>query len=132
MAAGISTYLANGLLNTLSGGGAGVSFTAPGTVYAQLHTASPGAAGTTAISVGSTARVSVTTGAAASGAIALSNSPSWTNGGTSETLTYVTTWDASTAGNFLNSYLLTASQAWASTNTFTLTSLGTSLTPLAA
>ena len=132
MAAGISTYLADAWLNTLRGGAAGTSYTAPGAIYGQLHTADPGAAGTTAVSLGSAARVAITEGAASAGAIALTNSPLWTNGGVSETLTYVTTWDASSLGNFLNAYLLTAAQAWVSTNTFTLTSLGTSLTPIAS
>jgi len=41
-------------------------------------------------------------------------------------------WDAVTAGNFLLSFALTASQAWVSTNTLTLTSLTTTITPIAA
>jgi hypothetical protein len=41
-------------------------------------------------------------------------------------------WDASSAGNFLFSAALSSSQAWASGNTFTLTALGLSISPLAA
>ena len=61
-----------------------------------------------------------------------SMSGSWTNGGTSETLSHISCWDSTTAGTFLLSAALTASQAWASGNTFSLTSLSISLTPIAA
>jgi hypothetical protein len=41
-------------------------------------------------------------------------------------------WDNVTAGVFLYSFALTTPQAWASGNTFTLTSYSFALTPLAA
>jgi hypothetical protein len=56
----------------------------------------------------------------------------WTNGGTSETISHISNWTASTAGTFQASGALTASQAWANTNTFTLTSLTIAITPIAA
>jgi hypothetical protein len=56
----------------------------------------------------------------------------WTNGGTSETLTHISLWTASTAGTFQGSGALSASQAWVNTNTFTLTSLSIAITPIAA
>jgi hypothetical protein len=99
----------------------------------KLHTADPGASGATAAAVGSATRVAVTQSAASSGAIAMNGTlPVWTNGGTSETLTHISVWDASTAGNFLYSAALTASQAWVNGNTFTLNTLGVSISPLAA
>lgn len=111
----------------------GSATTAPTATYVKLHTADPGSAGATAAAAGSTTRVVATFSAASGGAIALTGtSPSWTNGGSSETLTHISVWDASSAGNFLWSAALSSSQAWASTNTFTLTTLGVSLTPLAA
>jgi len=58
--------------------------------------------------------------------------PVWTNGGTTETITHISSWDAITAGNFLFDAVLTAAQAWVNTNTFTLTSLTISMTPIAA
>jgi hypothetical protein len=58
--------------------------------------------------------------------------PLWTNGGTSETLSHISFWDAASAGNFLGSAALAATQAWASTNQFTLTAQGWSITPIAA
>lgn len=123
-----TTTLANSWLNMLRG----TAFTAPAALYVELHTADPGAAGATSKSVGSTTRVAATLAAASGGAVSLSNSPQWTNGGTTETLTHIAVFDASSAGNFLFSAALTSSQSWASTNTFTLTSLGISFSPLAA
>lgn len=111
----------------------GTATTAPSTIFVKLHTADPGASGATAAAAGSTTRVAATFSAASAGAIALTGTnPSWTNGGSSETLTHISVWDASSAGNFLWSAALTSSQAWASTNTFTLTTLGVSITPIAA
>ena len=115
-------------LNTIRGGGAGTSYTAPAAITTKLHTGIPGAAGTLTYSVGSTAAVATTFGAASAGAIALSNSPQWTNGGTGETITNVSCWDSST---YLFSGLLGSSKAWASTDTLTLTTFTVSLTPLA-
>ena len=131
MTAGLSTVnLANAWLNTLRGGGNGVTFTAPSTIYAQLHTADPGASGTTAVSAVTT-RQAVTLGAAASGAIALSNSPAFTMT-TTETITHVSFWSASTTGTFYWSAALSASKSVVNTDTLTLSTVGISLAPLAA
>lgn len=129
MTVGLSAVnTANAWLNGVRGTSYSVAAT-----YVKLHTADPGSAGATSAAAGSTTRVVATFSAAAAGAIALSGTaPAWTNGGTSETLTHISVWDASSAGNFLWSAALTSSQAWVSTNTFTLTTLGVSLTPLAA
>ena len=71
--------------------------------------------------------------AASGGSKAMTGSAGpWTNGGTSETLTHISLWTASTAGTFNGSAALSASQAWVSTNTFTLTSLSIAITPIAA
>ncbi|MCB0792639.1 MAG: hypothetical protein KDB97_12785 [Flavobacteriales bacterium] len=109
-----------------------VSWTSTGT-YIELHTASPGAAGTTSVSVGSTVRLSATYSAASGGAIALSGAVGpWTNGGTTETITDVAIWTASTAGTFLWSAPLTVQKAWASGDTLTLNTCTLSIVPLAA
>ena len=129
MADGLSAYLANAWVNTIRGGGNGTSYTAPAAIDATLHTADPGSAGTTAASAGSTASVAVTSGAASGGASALSNSPQWTNGGTSETITDMAFTDGT---NFLYSGQLTSSKPWNSTDTLTLTSLAFSLGPMAS
>jgi hypothetical protein len=131
MADGLSTTnLANAILNNLINN---TSWTAPAAIYAQLHTASPGSAGTTGVSVGSTTRLACTYSAASGGSVALTgNVGPWTNGGTSETLTDVSFWTASTSGTFLWSAAMGSSHAWASGDTFTLTSATVSITPLAA
>lgn len=116
-------------LNTLRA----TNMTAPTGLFAKLHTADPGSAGATAAAAGSTTRNSFTFAAPSGNAVALSSAPSaWTNGGTTETLTHVSVWDASSAGNFLFSFALGSSQAWASGNTFSLTTLTFGLSPIAA
>lgn len=130
MTVGLSgANLVNKWLDMLSG----TAFTAPAGSFLKLHTADPGASGATAAAVGDATRKSITMAAAAAGSKAMNGTnPTWTNGGTSETLTHISHWDASAAGNFLLSAALTASQAWASGNTFTLTSYSISITPIAA
>lgn len=106
---------------------------ATATCWAKLHTADPGASGATAAAAGDTSRKQATMASASGGSKAASASVGpWTNGGTSETLTHISLWTASTAGTFNASAALSASQAWASTNTFTLTSLSIAITPIAA
>jgi hypothetical protein len=101
--------------------------------FIKLHTADPGSAGATAAAAGSTTRVQATMAAASAGSKAMSSmASSWTNGGTSETLTHISIWSASTAGTFKGSAALSASQAWVSTNTFSLTSFSVAITPIAA
>ena len=132
MADGVSAAnVASPWLNFLNGTN---TTTAPSQLWAELHTATPGAAGTTAVSAGNSTRKQVTlTTSAAGSAIALTGTnPSWSNGGTSETLTDVAIWSASSGGTFLWSVPLSASQAWVSTNTFTLTTLSVSISPQAA
>lgn len=129
MAVGLATTtLANKWLDALRG----TAFSASAT-YVRLHTADPGAAGTTAGSVGSTTRVQVTFSSASGGAIALTGTaPSWTNSGTSETLTHISVWDAASSGNLLFTAALSSSKAWVAGDTFVLTSCGLALTPLAS
>ena len=104
-----------------------------GTNWIKLHTADPGAAGATAAAAGDTTRKQATMAAASAGSKAMTGTAGpWTNGGTSETLTHLSMWTASTAGTFNASAALSASQAWANTNTFTLTGLTISITPIAA
>jgi hypothetical protein len=129
MAIGLSTVnMANAILNIYRG----TTFTGIATPFIQLHTADPGASGTTAVSVGDATRKAITWNAAASGQITLNTLSAWTNGGTSETITHVTLWSASSAGTFYQSFALTASQAWVSTNTLTITTFTINYTPLAA
>ena len=121
-----TTTLANNWLNMLRA----TAFTAPAATYIKLHTADPGAAATANASAVTT-RQAATFSAASSGAIALSNSPSFTMTAT-ETITHISVWDASTAGNLLWTAALTTSKSVENTDTLTFTTLGVSLSPLAA
>lgn len=121
-----TTTLANNWLNMLRA----VAFTAPAGTFIKLHTADPGAVGATAASAVTT-RQSATFSAAASGAIALSNAPAFTMTGT-ETISHISVWDASSAGNLLWTAALTTPKSVVNTDTLTFTTVGVSLTPLAA
>lgn len=135
MTAGLAPSLVSGWLNTLrTTGNGGAAYSAVAGTFVQLHTGDPGAAGTSNVSAGSSTRNSCVMSSSSSGsALSLGTPPSaWTNGGTSETLTHISVWTASTSGTFLFSIALTASKAWASGDTFTQSTLGVSLGAQAA
>jgi len=121
---GVASSVANGWLD-------GTFATA--TCWVKLHTADPGASGATAAAAGDTTRKQATMAAASAGSKAMTGTAGpWTNVSTTETLTHISLWTASSAGTFNGSGALTASQAWVNTNTFTLTSLSIAITPIAA
>jgi hypothetical protein len=93
----------------LDGLGNATNWTAPTAFWIQLHTADPGAAGTTAIA-GNATRKQVSFGAASGGTLANDTAISWTTGevDTSEDYTHWSAWTASTAGTFLFSGTVTA------------------------
>ena len=127
MTVGVSTVnTADVWLNYLRG-------TAPGAIASlniKLHTADPGASGATAASVVTTRQV-LTFSASASGALALSNSPTFTMTGT-ETISHISVWSDIAAGNFLFSAALTVPKSVVNTDTLTFTAVAVSITPLAA
>jgi hypothetical protein len=103
------------------------------TVYVKAHIGDPGATGASNAAAGSTTRVLATFAAPSGNAIALTAAlTAWTNGGTTETLSHVSMWDASTAGNFLGSAALASTQSWASGNNYQLTALTLTLAGIAA
>lgn len=103
MAEGMSAFMANAVLDAV---GNNTSFVvAQG--YVQLHTAAPGAAGTTNIAT-ETDRMAVAFAAASAGSMASNADVSWTAIAGSQDATHFTVWDASTAGNFLFSGTITA------------------------
>lgn len=117
-----STYLKNAWLNTIRGGGAGVTFTAPATIYASAHTASPGDNGANEVTGGSPAyaRRPIAHGAASAGSATGTTLPTWdVPAGT--TVTHVGYWDALTGGNYLGFDDVT-SETFAGQGTYTLTS----------
>jgi hypothetical protein len=122
MTVGIAAGVANTSLDSIFG-----------TTWVKLHTADPGAAGATAAAVGDATRKQATMAAASAGSKAMTGTAGpWTNGGTSETVSHISLWTLVSAGTFNLSGALTASQAWVSTNTLTLTALTVSYTPIAA
>ncbi|MDF3280928.1 hypothetical protein [Gordonia sp. N1V] len=134
---GLSPYLANSWLNMLRG----TAFTAPSAIYAQLHTAVPGAAGTTGLSAGtatgtaSDVRKAIAHAAASGGSLSITGTaPSWSCSvaSVSETLAYISFWDAVSSGNFLWAAALNSSRAWATGDTYTLSTDVLSLAPIAA
>jgi hypothetical protein len=127
MTVGLSTVnLANAMLNGIRG----TAFNNAAT-HIALHVGDPGAAGTTNPSA-VTVRQAATFAAAATGAIALSASPTAWNMTASESITHISVWSASTAGSFLWSAALSVSKTVANGDTLTLNTCGLSLAPLAA
>lgn len=103
MAVGYSSYLADAWLNSLCNA---TSFSVT-TVYMQLHTADPGAAGTTSVAT-ETTRKSVSFGSVSSAAVSNDVAVQWTGIAGSQDATHYSLWDASSAGNFLGSGTITA------------------------
>lgn len=128
MTVGLAAVL-NDWLNTIRGGGAGTTYTAPAALYIKVHTGDPSAAGTANASAVTT-RQAATLGAPSAGAIALTNSPAFPMTAT-ETITDISVWDALTAGNCLWTAALTTPKSVVNTDTLTFTTLGVSLAPVA-
>lgn len=131
MAVGLSAVnLANAWLNVLRGGGNGVTFTAPATIFVELHIGDPGAAGTSNPSAVTT-RQALTFAAASAGSMAQSSTPAFSMT-TTETITHIALWSASSAGTFYTSIALSVSKAVVNTDTLTLSTCSIALTPIAA
>jgi hypothetical protein len=81
----------------LGGNGAPSAIT---NVWLKLHLGAPGETGTANAAV-ETTRKEATYGAASSGVASLDATVSWTDVSTTENITHVSAWDASTAGNHL-------------------------------
>ena len=114
MATGMSTATINSLLNAIFNN---TSY-AITTAYIQLHTADPGASGTTAVAT-ETTRKAVSCSVAASGAITSDADIEWTSISGSEDATHFSLWDASTSGNFIGSGTITAN-AYTAGDTYTI------------
>lgn len=110
MAEGMSVGQANASLDTVL----------TGTTWVQLHTAAPGAAGTSNVAANST-RKSITMAAASAGDKASNSAAAWTTVPNTETYTHFTIWTASSAGTFLYSGTVTGGAVTAG-NDFTIAS----------
>lgn len=78
-----------------------------GTVWVQLHTGDPGAAGTANVATNNT-RASVTFAAASGGSKASNADVSWSSVPATETYSAFSLWTASSAGTFLYSGAITS------------------------
>lgn len=130
MAVGLASGIVNAILDALC---RSVAWSEPAAFYVQLHTADPGAAGTTAVA-SETDRQAVTFSAASGGAITNSADVTWAAVAATETYSHVSFWSASAAGTFLGSDQLAASKAVDAGDDFTIPAgdLDLSITPLAA
>jgi hypothetical protein len=99
-------------------------------VFLKLHTADPGAAGTTAASAVTT-RNAVTFAAASGGSMALTSVSNYSMT-TTETITHWSLWDNATAGSFLESGAWTSGVPVVNGSTLQINSLTLSFTPIAA
>lgn len=116
MALGLSATVANAILNALC---RSTAWSEPDAVWLQLHTADPGAAGTSNAAT-ETDRIQATFGTnAASGAISNTAALEWTGVAGTEDYTHFSAWSASTAGTFLFSGTITANAVTAG-DTFTI------------
>jgi hypothetical protein len=122
---GLSTTHAHAVLNTWRG----TTYTAV-TPYIKLHTADPGAAGTTAASAETTRKaLSFAAPSAGSSAATQVTWTAWAAG--TETISHFSIWDASTAGNLLATGALASSKAMTNGDTLGVT-VTNAITPIAA
>jgi hypothetical protein len=126
MAIGAAATVANGWINVLRG----TTYTGIAAIYVKLHTADPGAAGTTAPSAVTT-RNQLTLAAPSNGSSALTTLAGYSMTST-ETISHVSVWDNPTAGNFLASGALAVAKAVANGDTLTFNSFTVSISPVAA
>lgn len=126
MTVGLVAAQANAFLNVFRA----TNITAPAGVYLKLHTADPGASAATAASAVTT-RNAITFSAASAGSMALSSVGSFSMTST-ETITHISIWDASTAGNPLQTAALTSSVPVINGSTLSFSSLTIAMSPIAA
>lgn len=127
MTVGLSAAnFANAICDALSTGSATLISS-----HVQMHNGDPGSAGTTAVATGVTGRQALTWGTSSGGSRSITGTPSWSATGT-DTVSHLSTWNASTSGTFRFSAQLTASKSVSSGDTLNLTNLTFALTPIAA
>lgn len=131
MTVGLASGVAQSILDSLC---RAVSWTAPAAFYVKLHTADPGAAGSTG-AFGDTTRKAATFSAAASdGTITTTADLNWTAVSAAGTVTHVSFWSASSAGTYLGSDDLATSRVLAIGDNFTILAgdVDLALSPIAA
>jgi hypothetical protein len=118
---GFSDYIEPFILDAVFNDDAG-SFPAITNVYVKLHLGDPGEGGTADPAV-ETTREEVFFNAAVGGSITSSATVSWNNVSTTETITHISFWDNSTAGNCLGSAELNVSAPLQAGDDLDLTSI---------
>lgn len=131
MALGLAPGIAQSILNALC---RNVPWTQPPAFYIKLHTADPGVAGATAPFGDTTRQLAAFAAAAADGTITTSADVNWTNLSAAGTITHVSFWSASSAGQFLGSDDLAVARTVAIGDNFTILAgdVDLSLAPVAA
>lgn len=131
MALGMAPAIAQAILNALC---RNVAWTQPAAFWIKLHTGDPGAAGATAAFGDATRKQATFSAAASDGTITTSADINWTNVTAAGTVSHVSFWDASSAGNFLGSDDLATPRTLAIGDNFTILTgdVDLSLTPIAA
>lgn len=104
----------NAMLDAFAGA---TNYTGTTTFYVQLHTGAPGAAGTSNPAT-ETTRKQFSFSAASAGATSNTDQEDWGSYPATETVSYVSFWDAAAAGTFLGSDDLASSQAMTTGETF--------------
>lgn len=129
MATGLAGATAQSILKVYQN----TAFSAIATVYMQLHTnaGDPGAAGTSNVSAVTTRNAVTWNAATTAGSMTLLSISGYSMT-TSETISYVSFWTASSAGTFLQSAALTSPQAVINGSTLNFTTITLSYTPIAA
>ena len=125
MTAGLSAAKAASILNTYRA----TNFTSV-SGFVKLHTGDPGASAAANASAVTT-RNAIAFNAPSAGSMTLSSLSSYSMT-TSETITHVSVWDASTAGNFMESWALTAGVPVVNGSTLTFSTFTLSYSPIAA
>lgn len=100
-------------------------------LFVQMHTADPGGAGTTSVSAVTTRR-QATMNAASGGQITLASVSGNYAMTTTETISHLSIWDASTSGNVRWTVALTTPRPVVNGDTLVLSSLTLAYTPLMA
>jgi len=126
MTVGLASATANSYLNVFRN----TAYTAIAAVYVKLHIGDPGASAASNASAVTT-RNAIVWGAPSGGSMALSSLSGYSMT-TSETISHISLWDASSAGNFLQSAALSVSQAVINGSTLNFTTFTLAFTPIAA
>lgn len=126
MTAGFTATRANSMLNVLRN----TTYTGIAATFVKLHTGDPGSAATANASAVTT-RNAIAWNAASAGSMTLSTLANYAMTA-SETITHISIWDASTAGNFIESWALSAGVPVVNGSTLTFNTFTLSFTPIAA